>query len=148
MLLNFKKQFRPMILDGSKTHTIRDERKDGKRPVPGEILHLYTGLRQKGAAFILRAPCLRTEDCCIDGSWGPFGVFLGGGIWIGGIKLDLVERESLAWADGFRPYGATIAGSFENMMKFWKGRLPFAGWITYWDFSKADFIRKPKRERG
>lgn len=48
MLLNFQKQFAPYILDGSKAHTIRGERKDGKRPKPGEMLHLYTGLRRPG----------------------------------------------------------------------------------------------------
>lgn len=62
MLLGFQKQFVPYVREGSKTHTIRGERKRGERPVPGETLHLYTGLRQKGAEFILRAPCLRTEE--------------------------------------------------------------------------------------
>jgi len=46
-LLNFKMQFRPKIESGEKRHTIRATR---SRPWKvGEKLHLYTGLRQKGA---------------------------------------------------------------------------------------------------
>ena len=34
------------------------------------------------------------------------------------------------------------AGCFQRMMQFWNGRLPFRGWITHWDYSKAQFVRK------
>ncbi len=136
MLLNFKKQFQPLILDGSKTHSIRGERKDQKRPEPGETLHLYTGLRQRGAEFILRAPCLRTESVNI--SRRGYLEYIS----IARIELSFGEADTLAWRDGFRPHGKLVRGSFEEMMKFWKGRLPFRGWITYWDYSKADFVRR------
>lgn len=45
MLLGFKKQFAPKILDGSKQFTIRNPRK--REPKIGEQLHMYTGLRTK-----------------------------------------------------------------------------------------------------
>lgn len=45
MLLGFKKQFAPKILDGSKKFTIRNPRK--VEPKIGETLHMYTGLRTK-----------------------------------------------------------------------------------------------------
>lgn len=45
MLLGFKKQFAPKILDGSKKFTIRNPRK--REPKIGEQLHMYTGLRTK-----------------------------------------------------------------------------------------------------
>lgn len=45
MLLGFKKQFAPKILDGSKRFTIRNPRK--REPKIGEQLHMYTGLRTK-----------------------------------------------------------------------------------------------------
>lgn len=143
MLLNFKKQFRPYILDGSKAHTIRGERGDGKRPKPGEMLHLYTGLRQKGAEFILRAPCVKTEDVEI------YKRGLHERIRICGYELNFDEADALAWADGFR-YVAPLykhepdrkEDCFDGLMvQFWEGRLPFRGWITYWDYSKAEFVR-------
>lgn len=165
MLLNFQKQFAPYILDGSKAHTIRGERKDGKRPKPGEMLHLYTGLRQPGAEFILRAPCLRTEDVEIHGGFIDLFVppFVGE-IKVSGSRLSEDEADTLAWRDGFRwrtdPCAhccnwthcntlercrqigyPTAAGCFQRMMRFWDGRLPFHGWITYWDYSKAEFTR-------
>lgn len=46
-LYNFQKRFVPFILSGAKTHTIRALRAHPDKP--GDTLHLYTGLRQKGA---------------------------------------------------------------------------------------------------
>lgn len=55
--LNFKKQFAPMIKEGLKPEnertgrikrqTIRAYRKDGRNPHPGDVLHLFTGMRTK-----------------------------------------------------------------------------------------------------
>lgn len=45
MLLGFKKQFAPKILDGSKKFTIRNPRK--REPKIGDQLFMYTGLRTK-----------------------------------------------------------------------------------------------------
>ena len=160
MILNFQRRFVPMILDLSKGHTIRGERKDGKRPQPGEMLHLYTGLRQRGAEFILRAPCLRTEDFELfrdprDEVRTKTGTLIYGPVKVrvAGVLLDASEQDSLAWADGFRYHDSWKAGEpapsdltpgcFNLMMQFWSGRpLPFRGWITYWDTSKAKFERK------
>lgn len=152
MLLGFKSKFKSFILDGTKTTTIRGERKDGKRPKPGEILHLYTGLRTKSTEFILRAPCIRTEDVeiyapmrcpeCGQGRWHDHEQY--SHLVIAGVELTSPEKDLLAHADGFRD-GSTGAycavGSFAMMMQFWDGRLPFCGWITYWDYSKAEFER-------
>ena len=153
MILNFQRRFVPMILDLSKGHTIRGERKDGKRPQPGEMLHLYTGLRQPGSEFLLRAPCLRTEDLEIRTDESP--TRNGGVIYsppfivIAGNRLTEDEADVLAWHDGFRwsdfqgKITAQTGGCFKLMMQFWDGRLlPFRGWITYWDTSKAKFERK------
>jgi hypothetical protein len=52
---NFQKQFVPMILDGSKHHTVRPRR---KRPtVPGDKLMLYTGMRTKQCELIAISQC-------------------------------------------------------------------------------------------
>ena len=47
-LYNFKPQFVPFILNGTKAHTIRAIRKDGLVDEPGDTMFLYTGLRQRG----------------------------------------------------------------------------------------------------
>jgi hypothetical protein len=158
-LLGLQPRFVPLVKDGSKTHTIRGERKDGKRPQPGDMITIYCGLRTRACAFVLRAPCLRTEDVEIIPPGPDFHCpECGNGMWhshqkhsrlmIAGVELNAPEADLLAWTDGFRcnsdasnPYFAV--GSFALMMQFWDGRLPFSGWITHWDYSRAEFERVP-----
>jgi hypothetical protein len=59
MLLSFEKRFVPHVEDGSKTHTIRAERK--RAPKVGETCHCYTGLRHKSARLLGRWPCVKVE---------------------------------------------------------------------------------------
>lgn len=124
-LYNFQSRFVPFILDGRKTHTIRAMRVHSDKP--GNILHLYTGLRQKGARLLMRVPCVKVEEIriALDGVAGR-----GGNrkwevhVWIDGERLDRDERELLARRDGF--------SNFEEMMTFWDGRIPFQGHIIHW----------------
>ena len=52
---NCQPRFVPMILDGSKHHTIRRKR---KRPTkPGDLLKLYTGMRTKECKLIMSEKC-------------------------------------------------------------------------------------------
>jgi hypothetical protein len=112
-LYNFQKRFVPKILAGEKTHTIRAIRANPDKP--GNTLHLYTGLRQKGAKLLMRVPCVKVEDILIT----PGHV-----VRIGGEYLAGDECEALARRDGF--------DSFAEMMQFWDGRLPFQGQIIHW----------------
>ncbi|MDR3798000.1 MAG: ASCH domain-containing protein [Terracidiphilus sp.] len=116
-LYNFQKRFAPPILSGEKRHTIRADRKDGRLPKPGELLHLYTGLRQKGAQLLMRVRCTRVEEITIYSNCR---------IAIAGVVLDLAEQELLARRDGFL--------GFPDMMVFWNGRRPFHGHIIHWHF--------------
>ena len=131
-LYNFKEMFVPFIRDGTKTHTIRAVR--ALPDVPGNTMHLYTGLRQPGAELIGRVPCIKVEPIRI--TWDHVVI-------IGGVKLDRDEKDLLAWRDGFRLDETVLAicdpklpehcGCFELLMlKFWEGRLPFEGHIYYW----------------
>jgi hypothetical protein len=120
-LYNFQKRFVPFIVNGEKTHTIRAKRKVA--PKAGETLHLYTGLRQKGAALLMRAPCTKVEK--IEISLGPFGME----ITIDGERLSPDEIVALAKRDGF--------DSAASMEKFWVGRYPFEGHIIHWRFTQA-----------
>jgi len=115
---NFKRQFVPHILSGRKHHTIRAERKDGQRPDPGDPLYLFTGMRTKQCERIGESPCTRVEDIRITLSDDQHL------IQIADEQLAVDECDSLAYHDGF--------DSFTHMMSFWEGRLPFAGFITYW----------------
>jgi hypothetical protein len=116
-LYNFHKRFVPKIESGEKTHTIRADRKDGRVPKRGEILHLYTGLRQKGARLLMRARCTRVERIVITSN---------AQILINGTRLDPSECDLLARRDGFKDY--------LDMMVFWNNRRPFSGNIIHWQF--------------
>jgi hypothetical protein len=115
-LYNFQEQFVSKVLAGEKTHTIRATRANPDKP--GNTLHLYTGLRRKGARLLMRVPCTKIEEIVIAGDHC---------ILIEGIALDRTEREQLARRDGFE--------SHTDMMKFWDGRLPFTGHIIHWRFN-------------
>lgn len=113
-LYNFKAQFVAPILAGEKTHTIRATRANPDKP--GNTLHLYTGLRHKGARLLMRATCTKVEQVTISALFGR--------IMINGELLDDEEQEQLARRDGFK--------SHYDMMQFWHGRLPFEGHIIHW----------------
>ena len=124
-IYNFQPRFVPFILDGRKTHTIRAPRRS-RRGRPGLIdlvggtMHLYTGLRRKGARLLLRALCVKVEE--IRMAPGPRGCYAD--VYINGVALDDSEKELLARRDGFN--------SFLDMIGFWAGRLPFDGHIYHW----------------
>ena len=116
-LLNFKEQFVEPIRSGRKHHTIR-----ATRAIPvkrGDNLYLYTGLRHKGAFRILAEPvvCTRVEAIEINAKTSRM-------VTVDGVLLDYNERERLAYADGF--------ANWDEMLKFWEGRLPFVGQIIHW----------------
>lgn len=112
--LNFKIMFRPKIESGFKRHTIRAE-----RAIPikrGDRLHLYTGMRTKACKLIFRTRCTRVQQIEIR-EWC---------LKIDGELIFADECQQLAKHDGFE--------NFEEMMAFWKGRLPFKGQIIHWKF--------------
>lgn len=125
-LYNFKPRFARKIKDGSKHHTIRSRRKYEDKP--GATMHCYTGLRTKQVKLIGRLPCKKVEliyfDCPLAS--GPIQVK------VGNVILSEDECARLARHDGF--------DCFDEMMAFWKGRIPFEGKIYYWkvERNKAD----------
>lgn len=124
-LYNFRAQFTPKILSGEKQHTIRRIRAVPDKP--GNILHLYTGLRRKGARLLMRVPCTLVEEIEIDACGHECNC--DASVSIGGIELDASEREALARRDGFP--------DFDTMLEFWAGRLPFRGHIIHWRLPEA-----------
>src|SRR3954463_15453697 len=112
-LYNFRERFVNPILAGTKRHTIRARRHNPDRP--GSTLHLYTGLRRKGARLLMRAPCTAVSEIEIAER---------GTIRLDGRDLRHDEGGELAGREGF-------AGLAE-MLAFWDGRLPFVGHMIFW----------------
>ena len=134
MLLGFKARFAPLVEDGSKTHTIRAERKNP--PKAGEMCHCYTGLRRKGARLLGRWPCVKVEGIRIYDRGGTLGVV------IDGHDLDRDECNALAWRDGFRGSGPKYA--FAEMAAYWlalhpqaDGPFVFAGHVIHWKYDNG-----------
>jgi len=133
MLLGFKRRFVPFVLDGSKTHTIRGERKNP--PSVGQRCDCYVDPRQKTMRLLGRFRCVKVEVIEIfELRNGTFG------IRIEGVDLSPEERNLLAWRDGFRDHG--IDGAFVSMMQFWMTThgnnnrtelFRFSGHIIHWD---------------
>ena len=59
--LNFKTQFADDVASGRKCQSIRAPRKDGRDPVPGNRLQLYTGMRTRACRKLGDANCIRVR---------------------------------------------------------------------------------------
>jgi hypothetical protein len=131
MLLGFKRRFAPFVEDGSKTHTIRGERKI--TPKVGEICHCYVDPRQKSMRLLGRWPCVKVEEVYINSTIiSPAATKID--IWVDAVPLSWDEKNELAWRDGFRDASGGREFALVRMMEFWKGRLPFVGHLIHWEY--------------
>ena len=98
-VINFKHEFKPLILSGSKTTTIRKPR--ARRILPGDTLNLYTGLRTKKAELIKSVDC----TSCVPISISCSPNLISGCVYIERagkwIEQYPSEVKSLATKDGF-----------------------------------------------
>lgn len=122
ILLNFKERFAPLVESGLKPHTIRACRIDGRDPLPGDILHMYTGWSTQAARLLRTEPCQYTIEITIQPSAGNVHHVL-----LGGKPLDQHDIEVLATVDGFK--GAT---EFVQFFEKTYG-LPFTGLLIGWE---------------
>lgn len=149
---SFKERFVPMVLDGTKPHTIRKRRAKGFAKT-GDKLYLYYALRTKYCKKLREEICTNVRTIRIDKVNERFIVLLfhrrltdqeitDGTIWDhNGKGAELLEKDKLdlfAWTDGFRPDGShhhSPAGAFELMMRWWDNThdLPFIGDVIYWN---------------
>lgn len=78
MVLGFKKQFVPKILDGTKIHTIREDK--NRRWKPGMKIHFATGVRTKnynqfksgvctGVQRVVINPEIQSVNVLTDNGW-------------------------------------------------------------------------------
>lgn len=136
---SFKEFWEPMLLDGSKTHTIRARRRNYDRP--GSAFYGFIGQRTPRCRRVVESQVVRVESIVIRAT---------GEMWLGPFveqdergkptardlirfpetyglgKLTRDECEQLARRDGFR------TGGLAEMLGFWSGRLPFFGDVIHW----------------
>ena len=71
MILSFKKEFTSKILEGTKIHTIRDDKPD--RWKKGNKIHFATGVRTSSYSCFKQAVCTRTQSILMTfNSFSPF----------------------------------------------------------------------------
>jgi hypothetical protein len=99
---NFKRQFAAAVADGTKRQTIRANRKDGKRPQPGDIAALYTGLRTRNTQHLRDGVVINCHAVRIDCVGGH------GKLIIDGDVLSWEARTGFAKADGFADWPAML----------------------------------------
>lgn len=118
--LNFRAEFSALVESGRKRQTIRAYRKDGRDPKPGDTLHLYVGLRTKGARKLAEVRCVGVERIRIAKVRGATSITLRRR------RLDFEEAHALALADGFDSLMA-LRLWFESVHG-----LPFDGIVIRW----------------
>lgn len=120
-LLGFKKRFAPAVESGDKRQTIRERRKDGRDPKPGDTLHMYVGLRTNKCRKLRVAICTNVHRVTIDD-----GEML---LLDGLAMIERSDRNAFAKADGF--------DSFDEFVDYWQNvmhrELPWHGIVIYWD---------------
>lgn len=130
--LNFKPEIASRYEDGSKVHTLRVYRRDGRNPKPGETLYMYVGQRTKNCRKLGEEKCLLARPIQI---WFPEH----GGlptIEIDGTRLSAATFDEFARNDGFdgmshmcqwfrdsytndRPHGMVL-WPFDGLLIQWK----------------------------
>lgn len=120
--LNFKKQFAPAVESWEKLQTIRARRKDGRDPLPGQPLYLYTGMRTKVCRKLGKTICKKTQPITIEENLD---------IIVGTHCLSVGEEIELAEKDGF-----IDRVEFYQFFRDTHG-LPFYGLIIKWDPPQA-----------
>jgi hypothetical protein len=158
---SFKERFVPMVVDGSKPHTVRSRRKYPAKV--GDNVSLFFGMRTKWCKRLRDETCLKT--CSIFINDEAFYMFSGllsseysaaqfdalyviddlsekeyegfNGDKVTCRYMNLMARNHFAWLDGFRRQGSTLYnpyGAWDLMYRYWSanGDVPFLGDVIYW----------------
>lgn len=120
MVLGFKPQFVPKIIDGTKIHTIR--RDEHRRWQKGVRIHFATGVRTKNYKQFKVGECKFNQHIQIDASCRAVFLGLNGGLH----RLSDKGIDLLAKNDGF-----------DSAEEFWEWfNEDFIGTIVHW----TDFV--------
>lgn len=117
--LGFKRQFASGVADGTKRQTVRRERSDRLRPMVGDRVTLYTGLRT--------AKCERIGAGTVTACFGLMIRFEDGALFFDGEQVSHLRAETFAQQDGF--------GSYDEMQDWiheTHGPRDFHGFCVQW----------------
>jgi hypothetical protein len=98
MNLSFHKKFVPKILNGSKIHTIREDKHN--KWIPQMRIHFCTGLRTKNYDCFKLGHCITTQSFSIKHKGDPDYP----SVFIDGVAVDYKVVLKLAKNDGFYGY--------------------------------------------
>jgi hypothetical protein len=129
-VLNFHSEFAPLVESGQKPHTIRARRVDGRDPLPGDMLHLYSRKCRGRARLLRREPCIYSVEVTIQQSAGNVHHVL-----LGGRLIDQDAVEALARVDGFSD-GSAFVRFFDKTYG-----LPFTGVLIGWSPAPVQYTR-------
>ncbi len=107
MILGFKNQFEPLILDGTKIHTIREDKHNRWRR--GRDIHFATGIRTKNYNQFFSGKCKSTQRVILvnHGNHVYCNIQTGENEYI---HNDCVEHEPTKWRNSYiRFYKGTNA---------------------------------------
>jgi len=117
MVIGFKNQFVPKILDGSKKHTIREDATN--RWKEGRVMDMATGVRTKQYNKFTEQICTGIQTILIIRVSDELNQTI---VNVDGRELSLDEIQKLAWNDGF-----------ENLIDFWLWfKDGFDGKLIHW----------------
>ena len=117
MVIGFKEQFVPKILDGTKKHTIREDATN--RWKVGRVMDMATGVRTKQYNKFTEQICTGIQTILIIRVSDELNQTI---VNVDGRELSLDEIQQLAWNDGF-----------ENLIDFWLWfKDGFDGKILHW----------------
>lgn len=120
--LNFQQRFADAVASGQKRQTIRAPR---KRPIlPGDRLHLFTGMRRPGCRKLGVGVVLRVRPITIGLGFACDEIRVGSG---GEPFLSVVDRAVLARDDGF-----SCCSELVDWFRDTHG-LPFTGSLIEWE---------------
>lgn len=127
MILGFKQQFVDKILDGSKIHTIREDKT--KRWKLGNTIHFATGVRTKNYKQFHEGVCKEVQDFEVEYDEDYVCVLIDGKVFYEKNESFVTQTEAmlqLAKADGFE--------SIDDFFKWFNS--PFKGRLIHW----TDFV--------
>ncbi|MDR2205793.1 MAG: ASCH domain-containing protein [Flavobacteriaceae bacterium] len=125
MTLSFKQQFKEKILNGSKIHTIREDKSN--RWKAGNIIHFATGVRTKSYECFATGKCVSVQEIEIIRVSDYANETI---IKVDERALPFEEIQKLAWNDGFH-----------HILEFWLWfNRDFKGKIIHWtDFKYGGY---------
>lgn len=118
MILSFKKRFNPKILNGSKIHTIREDK--SKRWSEGREIQFANGIRTKNYNQFHTGVCMGVQDIAIVPK-------------LGAVRVVEDHRPGYMGIVQVDPKVIALNDGFESEAEFWEWfKKPFIGKLIHW----------------